>query len=84
MNIVVYSKSNCPNCVTAKKLLRDKQLGYVEIDVERNPSTFARLLEQYPDARQMPQIVVNGQRIGGVEGLKANMQQIVAMWDDWK
>lgn len=84
MNIVVYSKNNCPNCVIAKRLLSENKLGYVEIDVERNPSTFARLLEQHPDARQMPQIVVNGQRIGGVEGLKANMQQIVAMWDDWK
>lgn len=84
MNIVVYSKSNCPNCVTAKSLLRDKQLGYIEIDVERNPEVFKRLLEQHPDARQMPQILVNEQRIGGLEGLKTYMPQILAMKDDWK
>lgn len=84
MNIVVYTKTNCPNCEIAKRMLRDKQLGYIEINVERNPDTLRRLLEQHPDARQMPQILVNDNRIGGLEGLKTYMPQILAMWDDWK
>lgn len=68
MNIVIYSKSGCPNCVTAKRLLDDKGLGYSEWDVEKDPDALARLS---PDQRQMPQIFIEGQRVGGLAGLQA-------------
>ena len=84
VQVVIYTKSNCINCVSAKNLLREHQIGHIEIDVERNPDVLKRLLEQYPDARQMPQITVNDQRIGGLEGLKKYLPQILAMKDDWK
>ena len=34
MNIRIYSKTNCPNCSTAKRLLDDKGIGYNEFDAE--------------------------------------------------
>lgn len=77
MNITVYTKSNCPNCTSAKQLLKSKGLAYTEIEVERYPVQLNELLRRHPEARQMPQIFVNGQRVGGLEGLRANMEQIL-------
>ena len=73
MNIVVYSKSNCVNCVSAKQLLKSKGLEYEEIDVEAN---FDSLLKEHPQARQMPQIFIDGQRVGGLAGLQAALKQV--------
>jgi glutaredoxin 3 len=72
MNIVIYTKSGCPNCVTAKRLLDSKGIGYTDIDVETWPD-FVRnsFILAYPEARQMPQIFIEGQRVGGLAGLQA-------------
>ncbi len=56
MNITVYTKSGCPNCVTAKQLLQSRNLPFTEIDVELG-DRFANFVANYPDARQMPQIL---------------------------
>lgn len=73
MNITIYTKSNCPNCVAAKQLLKSKGLGYVEADVESN----AALLDDLPPGvRQMPQIWIDGQRVGGLAGLQAALKQV--------
>lgn len=76
MNIVIYTKSNCPNCVSAKQLLKAKGLDYVEADVEKIPATMALLQRQFPEARQMPQIFINDQRVGGLAGLQAALKQV--------
>lgn len=70
MNITVYGKSGCPNCTTAKQLLKSKGLEYEEISAESAAAMF-ELLRHYPEARQMPQIFINGQRVGGLAGLQA-------------
>jgi glutaredoxin 3 len=70
MNIVIYTKSGCPNCVTAKRLLDDKGIGYEERDAE-DVAVFMKLMDQYPEVRQMPQIFIEGQRVGGLAGLQA-------------
>ena len=76
MNIIIYTKSNCPNCVSAKQLLKSKGLKYTETDVEKYPGTVHMLATQYPDARQMPQIFIDGQRVGGLAGLQAALKQL--------
>ena len=75
MNIVVYTKSGCPNCVTAKQLLDSKGIGYGEMnfDDEDVRTLFTRL---YPEARQMPQIFIEGQRVGGLAGLQAALKEL--------
>jgi glutaredoxin 3 len=75
MNILIYSKSNCPNCVSAKQLLKANSLGYEEKNAE-DPVTWLELLGKYPQVRQMPQIFIDGQRVGGLEGLKAALKQL--------
>lgn len=77
MNINMYTKSNCPNCVIAKQLLESKGLPYLEIDVELG-SRWQNLIKEFPDARQMPQIFINDQRVGGLAGLQEALRKIEA------
>ena len=73
MNITIYTKNNCPNCVAAKQLLKAKGLAYTEADVETNP---ALLDDLPPGVRQMPQIWIDHQRVGGLAGLQAALKQL--------
>ena len=75
MNIIIYTKSNCPNCTTAKALLNSKGIGFEDrhIDV---PLWFETLNMLYPEARQMPQIFINNQRVGGLAGLQAALKEL--------
>lgn len=75
MQITIYTKSNCPNCVSAKALLKSKGLEYEELDFE-NWDNWKEISSKYPDARQMPQIFIDGQRVGGLAGLQAALKQL--------
>lgn len=76
MNITLYTKSNCPLCVQAKQLLKSKGLEYLEFTPENHEIQFEALRVQHPDARQMPQIFIDGQRVGGLAGLQAALKQL--------
>jgi glutaredoxin 3 len=76
MNIVIYTKSGCPNCVTAKNLLASKGLGYIEMHQEADEFEFEKMLKAHPEVRQMPQIFINNQRVGGLAGLQAALKEL--------
>lgn len=73
MNVVIYTKSNCPNCEAAKLTLKAKGLPYLEANVEYNPALRDDLP---PDVKQMPQVFIDGQRVGGLAGLRAALRQL--------
>jgi glutaredoxin 3 len=75
MNITMYTKANCPNCVTAKLILDSAGLKYADVDIELG-ERMANFLKEFPDARQMPQIFINDQRVGGVAGLQAALRKL--------
>ena len=75
MKVTIYSKSGCLNCVTAKNLLQSLNLEYKEIDVEVG-DRLANFVANYPDARQMPQIWIGDQRVGGLAGLQAALKKL--------
>ena len=75
MNITIYTKANCPNCTTAKLILGSLNLPFNEVDIEVG-DRLGNLLKEFPDAKQMPQIFINDQRVGGVEGLKVALRQV--------
>lgn len=68
--IIVYSKSNCPQCDLAKKYLNKKNLHYIEVSLDDalERDSFVML---FPGIRSMPQIVVNNNRVGGLNELMA-------------
>lgn len=76
LSIIIYTKEGCPNCVTAKKLLKSKLLDYQEFDVGTPDGLVifqANVPAQY---RQLPQIFINAQRVGGLAGLQAAIKQL--------
>ena len=44
--VTVYTKSNCPQCVSTKSLLGKLSIPYVEINIEENPDVLAFLKKQ--------------------------------------
>ena len=76
LKITVYSKSACPQCDTAKMLLKQRDLAFEEIRIDDEAERLAFFAKCGPSVRQMPQIFVNDQRVGGVAGLQAALAQV--------
>jgi len=64
MKVIVWSKYNCPFCVRAKHALTEKGLEYEERIIGEDWSK-EQLLEMVPDARSVPQIIIDEKVIGG-------------------
>jgi len=76
LKIVVYSKSACPQCDSAKMLLKSRSLAYEEIRIDDESERLAFYEKCGPSVRQMPQVFINDQRVGGVAGLQAALAQL--------
>ena len=75
MNIFIYTKKGCPNCTTAKQMLKARNLKFIECDMEIL-AVREGFFAVYPDAKQMPQIFINDQRVGGLAGLRVALSQL--------
>ena len=69
MTITVYSKNNCVFCSKAKALLKNLGLEYEEKKLEEFDSPQAMLEDIGKNVRQMPQIKIDGELIGGYNQL---------------
>ena len=69
MKAVVWSKYNCPYCEQAKALLKLKGIPFEEKKIG-DGYTKEELLEEIPSARTVPQIIIDGELIGGFNELK--------------
>lgn len=67
--IEIYTKQDCPYCTHAKRLLRDRQIPFVEYKLNED-FTKDVLNEKFPEAKTFPVVVVDGFRIGGFIELK--------------
>jgi len=68
--VEIYSKPACPFCVKAKALA--EQQGY-DLTYKMLDEDFTReeLFETFPTARTFPQIIVDGEKIGGYTEFEA-------------
>ena len=67
-HIEVYSTPNCPFCVSAKALLKSKNLSFQEIDVSDDSESLQKMVK-LSGLRTVPQIFINNQSIGGFDEL---------------
>lgn len=72
MNTIVWSKYHCPYCDQAKALLKQKGIPFEERKIG-DGWTKEELLEAIPTARTVPQIILDGQLIGGFTELRAHL-----------
>jgi len=61
--------------MTAKKILNQRGLAFNEESLDE-PALMSAFQRMYPDAKGMPQITIDGQRVGGVAGLQAALRQL--------
>jgi len=76
LKIVIYSKSACPQCDSAKMLLKTRSIAFEEIKIDDEAERLAFFQKCGPSVRQMPQVFINDQRVGGVAGLQAALSQL--------
>jgi len=76
LKITVYSKSACPQCESAKMLLKSRSMDFEEIRIDDEAERLAFYEKCGPSVRQMPQVFINDQRVGGLAGLQAALAQL--------
>ena len=64
----IYGKTQCSFCVKAKNLCEQRGLEY-EYKLLDADFTSEEFFEKFPGARTFPQIIMNGEKIGGFSGL---------------
>ncbi len=71
MSVVkVYTTAYCPYCVRAKALLKHKNVAFEEIDVGEDDELREWVVRE-SGRRTVPQVVIDGQWIGGFDELRA-------------
>ena len=70
-DITIYTKSWCPYCSAAKKLLEEKGAAFTEIDIEAKPEKRAEMIQKAGGRSTVPQIFIGGRHVGGCDDLYA-------------
>ena len=66
--VVIYSTENCGYCKMAKQLAESKKCN-VEYKMMGTDYTAQEFMKEFPTARTFPQVIYNGQKIGGYSNL---------------
>jgi len=69
--IEVYSGDYCPYCTRAKALLKQRNLDFIEYNVQDKPDKRVEMAERAPCVRTIPQIFINDRHVGGCDDLYA-------------
>ena len=69
LDVTVLSRGGCPHCARAKGLLRDAGIDFEALELNKQYTD--RTLRAVADATSLPQIFVNGEKIGGADDLEA-------------
>jgi glutaredoxin-like protein len=68
LDVTVFTREGCPFCTRAKGMLRDAGIQYDELVLNRD---FAEVtLRAVAGASSVPQVFVDGERIGGSDDLE--------------
>lgn len=71
--VEIYTSNFCPYCVAAKRLLDKHDVEYTEIDMAMNHEGRAELAAR-TGLSTFPQIVVDGEPLGGYDQLKESIK----------
>jgi glutaredoxin 3 len=69
-HVTVYTTDFCPYCTSAKTLLAKRSVDYEEVNLARDPDGRAKLSE-LTGMITFPQIVIDGESLGGFQELLA-------------
>ncbi len=69
--VVIYTKSTCPYCHSAKDLLRQKGVAFQEISVDGDRAGQAAMAAKAGGRSSVPQIFIGAKHVGGCDDLYA-------------
>jgi len=69
--VELYTTRWCPYCTRARALLRQKGVGFVEIDLGEAPERRDEMIRRANGRTTVPQIFIDGEHIGGCDDLVA-------------
>lgn len=69
--VEIYTTPTCPYCLAAKRLLTQKGVDFVEIDVSRDPALRAAMTQRAKGGYTVPQIFIGGTHVGGCDDIHA-------------
>lgn len=74
-NVEIYTRPLCGFCSAAKRLLDQKQVAYVEVNVWDHPERKAEMIGRAGGRATFPQIFIDDTHIGGCDDLMALERQ---------
>ena len=69
--VELYTSPFCGYCIVAKRLLVDRNLNYVEVDLSNEPNRRSEMLLRSGGSHTVPQIFINNKHVGGCNELLA-------------
>ncbi len=72
-DVTIFSREGCPYCVKAKGLLHDADIDFQELVLNRDFSEST--IRAVSGESTVPQVFINGERIGGSEALEQYLAQ---------
>ena len=67
--VEIYTKSTCPYCIRAKRLLDMKGIAFTEVSVDWGGKDKEEMVQRAGGRTTVPQIFIDGQHIGGCDDL---------------
>lgn len=78
--MILFSTDACSFCISAKSLLAKRGVAFEEVNLAEHPELQAQLAE-VTGLTSFPQIIVNGETIGGLNDLRtADKNGTLASW----
>ena len=69
--VIIYTRQFCGYCSSAKALLADKGVDFVEHDATGRPEIRSEMIEKAHGRNTFPQIFIDGKHIGGCDDIHA-------------
>ena len=86
--VELYTSPFCGYCIVAKRLLVDRNLNYVEVDLSNEPNRRSEMLLRSGGSHTVPQIFINNKHVGKIEHMETgNMQKwnmLEKLENNWK
>lgn len=76
--ITIYSKTGCPFCDMAKDWFKSNKLEFKEVLIDDNKERSKFYESLGPDVKTVPQIFIDGERIGGFDNLMKRKEEVLA------
>ena len=67
--VEIYTWRFCPFCLRAKALLNEKGVQFTEYSIDGDDDARTKMSERAGGLRSVPQIIINGNGIGGCDEL---------------